>query len=56
MKRPLAFAILALLALGSDVHAQQLKRIAAGYSAVSAAATVTATARLPTLATSVARQ
>jgi NitT/TauT family transport system substrate-binding protein len=39
MKRLLAFAILALLALGSDVHAQQLKRIAAGYSAVSATQT-----------------
>jgi NitT/TauT family transport system substrate-binding protein len=39
MNRLLAFAILALLALGSDVHAQQLKRIAAGYSAVSATQT-----------------
>jgi len=39
MNRLLAFAILALLALGSDVHAQQVKRIAAGYSAVSATQT-----------------
>src|SRR4029079_2015505 len=39
MKRLLAFAILALLALGSDVHAQQLKRIAAGDSAGSATET-----------------
>ncbi|HEX5605840.1 MAG TPA: ABC transporter substrate-binding protein [Candidatus Binatia bacterium] len=38
MKRLLAFAILALLAPTTDVHAQ-LKRIAAGYSAVSATQT-----------------
>lgn len=38
MKRLLAFAILALLAPATDVHAQ-LKRIAGGYSAVSATQT-----------------
>ena len=38
MRRLLAFAILALLTPATDVHAQ-LKRIAGGYSAVSAAQT-----------------